>query len=82
VVRSTGSVYEFIAISPTGQYYLSNNQSAFAVNHGLDAKHISSCLRGLQETTNGWRFFKPNQPSELFWFNYEQDPSVIKELYY
>ena len=46
-------------------------------------KHISDCIRGLQETTGGgWRFFKPNQPNELFWFNYEQDPAIIKELYY
>lgn len=81
--RNSSKVYKFIGISPTGQYYLTNNQLAFAANHGLESKHISDCIRGLQETTGGgWRFFKPNQPSELFWFNYEQDPAIIKELYY
>lgn len=81
--RNSSRVYEFIAISPTGQYYLTNNQVAFANTHGLEPKHISDCIRGIQETTcGGWRFFKPNQPNELFWFNYEQDPAIIKELYY
>lgn len=78
--RNSTRVYKFIAVSPDGQRYLTNNQTMFGQNHGLDYRHISDCLRGLQQTTaGGWRFFKPDP---LFEYQYENDPTVIRELYY
>lgn len=77
--RNSTRVYKFIAVSPDGQRYITNNQSMFGQNHGLESKHISDCLRGIQQTTGGWRFFKPDP---LFEYQYENDPTVIRELYY
>ena len=76
-VRNSTIVKEFYAVSPTGVLYLTNNQTQFALRHGLEPKHISDCLRGLQATTGGgWRFWFKNP---LFVY---QDTNVIKELYY
>ena len=84
--RNSRMVYEFLAIAPNGQRYLSNNQLAFAANHGLEAKHISDCIRGLQQTTGGgWRFVRLDdfrKGPNLFYFDYHNDPFTIKELYY
>lgn len=76
--RNSRMVKEFYAVSPTGEIYLTNNQTMFAANHGLESRHISDCLRGLQATTGGgWRFWFKNQL-----FEYQEDEDVIKELYY
>lgn len=79
--RNSTRVYEFLAISPDGKVYLTNNQTMFAQNHGLDCTHISDCLRGTQKTSFGWRFYKLNR---LFQYQYteEEQASIIKELYY
>ena len=78
--RNSTRVYTFICIAPNGQFYITNNQTMFANNHGLEAKHISDCLRGIQATTGGgWQFYKPDQ---LFAYDYMSDPRVIKEFYY
>lgn len=78
--RNSTRVYEFIAVSPQGQVYITNNQTMFGQNHGLDYRHISDCLRGIQRTTaGGWSFYKLDP---LFEYQYENDPNVIRELYY
>lgn len=77
--RNSTRVYKFIAIDPNGQVYLTNNQTMFGQNHGLESRHISDCLRGKQNTTAGWKF---QEIDELFRYQYESDPTVIKELYY
>lgn len=78
--RNSTRVYKFIAVSPQGQIYLTNNQTMFGQNHGLDYRHISDCIRGIQQTTaGGWRFYKLNP---LFEYQYENDPTIIKEFYY
>jgi hypothetical protein len=80
--RNSTRVYEFLAISPDGKVYLTNNQTMFAQNHGIECKHISDCLRGIQATTGGgWRFYKVNR---LFQYQYteEEKASIITELYY
>lgn len=78
--RNSTRVRKFLAISPEGQVYLTNNQTMFGQNHGLDYRHISDCLRGVQATTaGGWRF---QEIDMLFEYQYDNDPTVIKELYY
>lgn len=80
--RNSTRVYEFLAIAPNGQMYISNNQTMFAQNHGFDGRHISDCLRGVQATTGGgWRFYKINR---LFQYQYteEERAAIITELYY
>jgi hypothetical protein len=77
--RNSTRVYEFIGVAPNGQVFLTNNQTMFANNHGLEPKHISDCIRGAQATTNGWRFYKLDP---LFKYYYDNDPTIIKELYY
>lgn len=78
--RNSSTVRKFIAKSPDGQLYLTNNQLQFANNHGLESKHISDCLRGKQATTGGGWTFK--EIDLLFEYNYDNDPRFIKELYY
>ena len=46
----------FTAISPAGVEYESTNQSEFALAHGLRQGTISSCLRGMIKTHQGWTF--------------------------
>lgn len=78
--RNSTRVRKFIVIAPNGQVYITNNQTMFGQNHGLEPKHISDCLRGLQATTGGgWRFYELDP---LFEYQYESDPTIIKELYY
>jgi hypothetical protein len=79
--RNSRTVYEFLALSPDGKVYLTNNQTMFAQKHGLESKHISDCLRGVQKTTAGWRFYKIDY---LFQYQYteEEQANIIKELYY
>ena len=78
--RNSTTVKEFIAESPNGQLYLTNNQLQFAVAHGLESKRISDCLRGEQNTTGGgWKFYNLNP---LFVYNFDNDSRFIKELYY
>lgn len=78
--RNSTTVREFVAESPNGQLYLTNNQLQFAMNHGLESRHISDCLLGKQKTTGGgWRFYELNP---LFRFDFTNDSRFIKELYY
>lgn len=78
--RNSTRVRKFIAIAPDGQVYITNNQTMFGQNHGLEPKHISDCLRGLQATTGGgWRF---EEIDMLFEYQFDNDPTIIKELYY
>ncbi len=78
-VRNSTIVREFYAISPTGVIYLTNNQTQFALRHGLEPKHISDCLLGKQATTGGgWQFVEKNP---LF-INLYFEQVAIKELYY
>lgn len=78
--RNSTTVRKFVAQAPNGQLYLTNNQIHFGLNHGLESKHISDCLRGKQATTGGgWRFYEIDP---LFEFNFDNDPKFIKELYY
>lgn len=80
--RNSTIVKEFIAQAPNGQLYYTNNQTAFGANHGLEPKHISDCLRGVQQTTGGgWRFWFP-QINPIFVYHYENDPRYIIEMYY
>lgn len=46
----------FVATSPNGDVYESNNQSAFAAEHDLLQTAISRCLRGVGSSHNGWTF--------------------------
>ncbi|AMW62697.1 HNH endonuclease [Bacillus phage DIGNKC] len=46
----------FIAESPDGDVYESNNQHEFAEEHSIKNKGISSVLRGTQKTHRGWKF--------------------------
>ena len=78
--RNSTTVRNFIAEAPNGQLYLTNNQIQFGLNHNLEPKHISDCLRGIQSTTGGgWKFYNLNP---LFDYNFDNDSRYIKELYY
>lgn len=77
--RNSTTVREFIAESPNKQLYLTNNQIQFGLNHGIESKHISDCLKGKQNTTAGWKFYEINP---LFKYNFDNDSRFIKELYY
>jgi Mor family transcriptional regulator len=46
----------FIAISPNGNQYESNNQSEFARKYNLDSSAISKCLKGQHKQHKGWIF--------------------------
>jgi hypothetical protein len=46
----------FIATSPAGKVFESNNQSEFAIEHNLIQPSISACLRGLYKQHRGWSF--------------------------
>ena len=46
----------FVATSPTGEVYESNNQSSFAATYGLQQTSISACLRGSISQHKGWTF--------------------------
>jgi len=46
----------FLAFAPTGEVYLSNNQSYFAKTHNINRASISNCLANRQSNTYGWKF--------------------------
>lgn len=46
----------FIAVSPEGKEYVSDNISEFARVNGLTRRHISGVLHGRAKTTRGWKF--------------------------
>lgn len=77
--RNSRMVRKFLAVDPNGQKYLTNNQLQFGLKHGIDSRHISDCLRGVQQTAYGWRFYEIDK---LFAYQFENDPTVIRELYY
>ena len=47
---------KFVATSPSGEKYVSNNQSEFAKTHNLVQPSISSCLRGVNKQHRNWIF--------------------------
>lgn len=47
---------KFIAISPTGEKFVSKNQSEFSRIHGLDVSHVNNCLKEKLLTHKGWKF--------------------------
>ena len=53
---NTRNLREFIAVSPSGKVFESENQSRFARSHNLSKSCINNCLRGKQKTHQGWRF--------------------------
>ena len=66
----------FLAYSPNGEIYLSNNQQVFSRNHNIEGTGIYSCLNGIIKTTSGgWQFY----PADNLLF---LPPNVIYELYY
>lgn len=72
-VRNSTKVKEFYAVSPNKEYYKSNNQRQFAINHGLNDKQIGAVLHGRFKTTLGWKFtFEP----------FDNVDNYIDELYY
>ena len=78
-VRNSSRVKKFIAESPDGIIYISNNQRQFALNHNLSNKNIAQVLSGRAKTTYGWKFkYADITDDELN----ELDSSIIKELYY
>lgn len=46
----------FIATSPDNIKYESNNQTKFALEHGLSRKQITACLSGKNKSHKGWKF--------------------------
>ncbi len=48
--------YLFVAMNEQGTMIASNNQREFARQHGLDDRHINSCLNGRRKSHKGWRF--------------------------
>lgn len=46
----------FIAISPNGEKFKSNNQTEFAKQHGLHQGHIGDCLLGKYKHHKHWTF--------------------------
>lgn len=46
----------FIAISPSGREFTSDNQSKFAQINGLNVGSLNKCLHGGQKTHKGWKF--------------------------
>lgn len=56
-VNNSCKMRRFKGISPTGEEFISSNQTDFAKEHGLSAKQINAVLRGRFETTLGWKFY-------------------------
>jgi len=48
--------YLFVGMDSQGTMIVSNNQSEFARQYGLDYRQINACLNGRQKTHKGWRF--------------------------
>lgn len=46
----------FIAVSPSGEIFESNNQRGFSEIHNLSYKEVSATLKGRQRTHKGWTF--------------------------
>lgn len=46
----------FVAVSPEGKEFVSNNQRQFAKDHGLTYKGINAVLTNKQATHRGWKF--------------------------
>lgn len=79
LVRRQNNGMKFLALSPEGKLYLSNNQTMFAQRHGFDARYISACLHYAQNSAMGWKFTSVNP---VFEYQYDNDSSIIKEFYY
>lgn len=67
----------FIAIDPYGIMYMTNNQTKFANEFGLDHTKISEVLKGNRNHHMGWRFYHIDP---LFQFDYTKI-NVIYKLY-
>lgn len=46
----------FEAVSPTGQVFLSNNQTKFSKENDLNVKIVNSCLKMKKSKCGGWKF--------------------------
>lgn len=58
--RVKSSQFHFVAISPKGEYFESNNQAEFARVHQLRKDAIGRCIKGTQLTHKGWKFQRKN----------------------
>ena len=47
---------EFLAISPNGEEFISNNKNAFSRIYGLSPIGIRNCIKNLTEFHKGWKF--------------------------
>lgn len=56
-VNNSSRMRKFIGISPSGEEFVSTNQTDFAKQHGLSAKQINAVLIGRFKTTLGWKFY-------------------------
>ena len=74
-VRNSNKIKRFYGFSPTGEVYLSNNQTMFSKNHNLSSKQINACLNGRFQTTLGWAFAYEDTV-----FGYPDN--VVEEMYY
>jgi hypothetical protein len=54
--KNTRLLRKFKAISPSGEIYFSNHQTAFARKYNLNSAHICSCLSGSRKMHKDWLF--------------------------
>jgi len=47
---------EFIAISPSGEEFISKNVREFSRTHKLDRNEVSNCLKGKRDSYKDWNF--------------------------
>jgi hypothetical protein len=71
------NMLSFIAIDPFNNIYMTNNQTKFANEFGLNHFKISSCLSGVRLHHMGWKFYRPDV---LFQFDFSKI-NVIYKLY-
>lgn len=67
----------FVAISPDGTMYITNNQTRFSKEFGLNNTKVSEVLQGNRTHHMGWRFYRPDT---LFQFDFTKI-NVIYKLY-
>lgn len=71
------NMVNFVAIDPYNNVYITNNQSKFANEYGLNHVKISCCLSRNRRHHKGWRFYHIDP---LFQFDYSK-VNVIYKLY-
>jgi hypothetical protein len=67
----------FLAISQDGTMYITNNQTRFSKEFGLNNTKVSEVIRGNRPHHMGWRFYRPDV---LFQFDFSKI-NVIYKLY-